>query len=157
MTQHWQSVRWSVELVLIGQAGKKHSMYKTCFHGMHIYKTYDQWDWIIIVGNLCLWSLCNKCNTTIASLRIYLYVTFVPFATHTMWNWASILRQMSDCPLCISLSTYFSSVLSNVCFYHTHKVILFISALIFITHLSSCSWNPAPFHIKTLLCHHGPG
>ena len=123
-----------------------------------LYTFYDTWDGTITFQNLCLWLLCNKCHATIASVSIYLYLTFVFLATHTMENWASILRQMPDRPplthlsLCTSLSLCPSSVLTNFCFHHSHKVILFISSLIlYITsYLLLPKSSSLPHHIPTM-------
>lgn len=82
--------------------------------------------------------------------------------THTMGNWTSIIRQMPDCPLSvtiypsisqyISLSICLSSVLSNFCFYPSHEVILFISTPIHLntSYLLLLYSSSLPHHIPTM-------
>ena len=127
---------------------------------MHKYKFYDQWDGIFIFRNLCLRLLCNKCHATIANVCSYHYVTFALLATYAMGNLASILRHMNvqslwpftHLTLSTSLPMCLSSVLSNFCFHHSHKVILFLSSLIlyntsYFLLLKSSSF---PHHISTM-------
>jgi hypothetical protein len=51
-------------------------------------------------------------HATIDNVSIYLYVTFALLATYTMGNWASIIRQMPDCPLSVTIYTSISQHIS---------------------------------------------